>query len=412
MLLPRISFACSNILINKPNYVIEARTLDFPIELLDINNETYRWYRKVPFYRHAIKQLLTNAFSYSKGYIGEEKISQVITQTKTIPNNRLVSWQTKYGYLGRKGFIGNSLLDGMNTEGLSISALFLPGTKYPKYDKNDARNALSIYDLSDYLLSMASSTDEAVKLVQNIQIVESSLKAISGIFVKDIPIHISIRDQYGDSAVIQFIDHKVVIHHLGSVLTNAPSYPDLINYTSAYNNLLGTQQSNASFIKQSKNYHLISQQILKPVKQLSTAQALVLPTDSSSHSRFVKAQYLLSHLPRAKTTREAINQADLIINKLVVPKHISNATLWVTFKDLKNKKIYYQDLHNYGKRMHTPEFMANGHESFDLNKMDFQKPKFKTLKLKQPEEVKVIYSVYDIPGIKSYFITDAIALNN
>src|ERR1700722_11787123 len=96
--------ACSDVFINKGGYHIEARTLDFLVNL---------------------------AFQEKMGFIGDENTTDVVIDADQIPTSQLATWKNKYGYLGRAAFNGEKMIDGMNTEGLSIAILYLPGTKYP-----------------------------------------------------------------------------------------------------------------------------------------------------------------------------------------------------------------------------------------------------------------------------------------
>ncbi|MCF6764888.1 linear amide C-N hydrolase [Thiotrichales bacterium 19S3-7] len=406
--------ACSNIFLYDKNYVIEARTLDFPVELLDRNNQAYSWYAKIPIYQAAITQLLNHAFSYKKGYINSTQISNVIINNNNIPITKLAHWTNKYGYFGRTGFIGNNILDGMNTQGLSVSAMFHPGSTYPKYNQSDSRPALSVYDTSDFVLGNASTTEEAITLLKQYQIVESSLKAIDGIFVKDIPLHLSIRDAHGNSAVIEFIHGEVAIYSIGDVLTNAPSYKLQVQNTLFYKKLLNykpyskkpsNNQSN-SIINQKSDYSYI--------KQPEFPVLLILPEGTSSKERFIRANALLNHLPQVLTNQDAMYQAQLVIEKLTVPDEVTSETLWITFKDLKHRKLYYKDLYNYANRTAIPEAVSNQAQVFDLNTMDFELKLVNHPKknLYHNERIKAIYSLYDIPGIKSYFIYDQFAHND
>jgi len=78
------AFACSDIFINKEGYHIEARTLDFFVNI---------------------------AFEDKIGFVGD---------ADKIPAAQLTSWKNKYGYFGRAAFNGEKVMDAMNTEGFSI----------------------------------------------------------------------------------------------------------------------------------------------------------------------------------------------------------------------------------------------------------------------------------------------------
>jgi len=80
----------------------------------------------------------------------------------------LSNWQHKYSFAGRVAFDTAVVVDEMNTEGLGAALLYLPGASYPSYDPKDKRDALSIYDLSNYVLSQAKNVEEAKKLIEKV----------------------------------------------------------------------------------------------------------------------------------------------------------------------------------------------------------------------------------------------------
>ncbi|TNF69256.1 MAG: linear amide C-N hydrolase [Gammaproteobacteria bacterium] len=404
--------ACSNIFLDNQQYIIEARTLDFPIELLDSKNQAYSWYTKLPIYQTYIKKLLNHAFSYKKGYLNTTHISNIVIDSNSVPINQLAHWNNRYGYFGRKGFIGDNLLDGINSEGLSISAMFHPGSIYPKFNPNDPRPVLSVYDTSDFVLGSAKTTKEAINLLKQYQIVESALKAVPGIFIKDIPVHLSIRDVNGDSAVVEFINAQVVIHSIGNVITNAPSYQSQIQNAVHYRNLLGDNSQVSSFCPDNFNTLTIKNNSYSYIEKAKFSMLLALPEGTSSIERFIRANTLLNHLPPIKNNQEAIYQAKLIIDQLIVAEEVTSETLWVTLKDLKNKKIYYKDLYNYKSRTSIPEAVNHQYQIFDLNEMNFNSSHSFKKDIYHNERVKAIYSLYDIPGINSYFINDQFVLSD
>jgi len=127
--------ACSDVFINKGGYHVEARTLDFLVNI---------------------------AFEDKIGFIDQENTTDVVIDADRIPSKQLTSWKNKYGFFGRAAFNGQKIIDGMNTQGLSVSILYLPGSKFPAFNPKDQKPVLAIYDLAPYLLSQAANVNEAL----------------------------------------------------------------------------------------------------------------------------------------------------------------------------------------------------------------------------------------------------------
>ncbi len=104
--------ACSDIFINHPNAHIEARSMDFGMNIA--MNDTF-------------------------GFIGQKNTTDIVIDAEKIPVKSLTSWTNKYGYWGRYAFHTPKVDDAMNTEGLSISGLYLDTyTQYPVYNPRQA----------------------------------------------------------------------------------------------------------------------------------------------------------------------------------------------------------------------------------------------------------------------------------
>src|SRR5690349_9270280 len=118
--IPYAASACSDIFVNKGGYHIVARTLDFLVNI---------------------------GFQDKVGYVGDQNTTDIIIDTDKIPSKQVATWINKYGFVGRAAFKGGKLMDGMNTQGLAVAALYLPGSKYPSYDSKNTKPALGIYDI-------------------------------------------------------------------------------------------------------------------------------------------------------------------------------------------------------------------------------------------------------------------------
>ena len=178
--------ACSDIFINHPNAHVEARSMDFGMNI---------------------------AMGDTFGFIGQNNTTDIIIDADKIPVKSLTSWTNKYGYWGRNAFNTSKVDDAMNTEGLSVSGLYLDQyTQYPAYDVKDTRPVLGVFDLPNFIISQARNVDEAVALLKSHQIVQSAVEIRPGIFLKNTPLHLVLRDKTGKSAVVEFVGGRTLIY--------------------------------------------------------------------------------------------------------------------------------------------------------------------------------------------------------
>jgi choloylglycine hydrolase len=361
------AFACTDVFINKGGYHVEARTLDF---------------------------LVNFAFEDRIGFIGDKNTTDVIIDADKIPATQLTSWENKYGFIGRSAFNGERFVDGMNTQGLSVAILYLPGSKFPVYDAADKRPVVAIYDLVSYLLAQASTTAEALKLVQSHQLVGSAVRVSEGNYIKDIPIHYVVRDKKGESLVIEFIEGKVKLYeNAGDVLTNAPTFDWQLKHASYYDSLLADNKApNDKFKNTVYNYD----EIYKSSVNVGEANLLGVLGDFTPPSRFARAKVFLNNFPAPSSREIAIYQADTLINSLSVPAlKGAEPTLWASIKDLDNSVYYTKNILFYqGDNKVASVSITNGYTPFDLKSFDFKAPGAPAMKLIiQPTDPKAIKKI-------------------
>ncbi len=346
---------CSDIFVNQPGSHIEARTMDFGLNLA--MDETF-------------------------GFIGQENTTDVVIDAQKIPAKQLTRWTNKYGYWGRDAYDSAKIVDGMNTQGFSLGALYAAGfTKYAEYNPKDSRPVIGFFDLGTYLLSRAATVDEAIGLMEGLQIVQSALPLKAGVFLKNIPVHFIMRDATGNSAVVESIDGKIVINeHAGNVMTNSPSYPEHLAQVKKYDNL----------------------DIRKDLKLTG------LPGGFSSTERFARASVMLRNLPKPYSNTEALYQANRVINSVTVPffgpgKGDVGATVWRVLKDLDRKVVYEISLLYFqgGGKIAPTHVASDSYNIIDLTSIDFshvpREFEGKTIQPTPPDRVVKILSAKDIP---------------
>lgn len=154
---------------------------------------------------------LTNLYIFPRG-----------TARRGANTDNTVFWTSKYGTLSAAGYdIG--ITDGMNEAGLVANLLFLPESVYER--PGDTRPVMGLSIWTQYVLDNFATVDEAVAELE---------KEAFRIDAPDLPngvksrLHLAISDASGDSAIFEYRDGKLEIHHgrQYQVMTNSPFYAD------------------------------------------------------------------------------------------------------------------------------------------------------------------------------------------
>jgi penicillin V acylase-like amidase (Ntn superfamily) len=181
-------FACSDIIVNRGDYVVSARTMDFPQEMFT--------------------KLTLNPRGVTR--------RSMLPQDGDIP----LQWTSKYGSITLNSF-GPGASDGLNEHGLSAALLWLSSTEWPRSDGNPA---LSSNYWAQYCLDNFKTVTEAVGELKKIRVYSFSMPGIHSGEV--VPLHLVLHDATGDSAVLEYVAGELVVHHPTEqpVVTNDPSY--------------------------------------------------------------------------------------------------------------------------------------------------------------------------------------------
>ncbi len=232
-------------------------------------------------------------------------------------------WISKYGSVIAAVYdIGTS--DGMNEAGLVTSLLYLDESDY---GQPDGRPAIGVASWAQYVLDNFSTVNEAVEALskETFRVVSGKLPNGAGAQV-----HLAISDATGDSAIFEYVDGKLVIHHgkQYKVMTNSPSYDKQIALNAYWEKIGGLA---------------------------------FLPGTNSAADRFARASFLLNAIPTKadphyitavpdqKFQYQAAASVLGVQRSVSVPLGITtpgqpniSSTLWRTVSDQKNK-IYYFD---------------------------------------------------------------------
>ncbi len=225
-----------------------------------------------------------------------------------------MQWTSKYGSVIAAGFDVAST-DGMNEKGLVANLLYLVESEYPTPTANDPRKALSVAAWVQYVLDNYATVAEAVEALQKEPFYIVTMMTPDG---KPGQVHLSISDATGDSAIFEYIDGKLTIHHSRDyqVMTNSPPFDQQIGINNYWKQIGGTT---------------------------------MLPGTNRAADRFVRASFYINAIPKTSNITEAIASAFSVIRNVSVPRGIStpdqpniSSTLWRTVSDHKNKRYFFE----------------------------------------------------------------------
>lgn len=221
-----------------------------------------------------------------------------------------LKWTSRYGCVVASIHSAGTV-DGLNERGLAVHMLYSKSCDYGP--RNPAKPGLRAGLLAQYLLDNAASVDQALIVLSGIQPV--MIQAHGHKFT----IRMAMEDSYGDSAIVEFIQGKCVVHHGREfrILTNDPNYDDQLPWLKA-------------------------QDFAHP------SITMPIPGNVTAADHFQEAAYYLSLLPKPQNPREAVADILCLTCDLSVPAGVTytNAgiygTEYRTIVDLKGRHYYFQ----------------------------------------------------------------------
>lgn len=224
-----------------------------------------------------------------------------------------LQWTSKYGSVIASGY-DISTTDGLNEAGLSVGALWLVESEYPKYDGTTP--GLSIAAWAQYVLDNFATVDEAVKTLRTepFTIVTDKVPGEDRLAT----LHLAISDSSGDSAVIEYINGKQVIHHgkQYQVMTNSPTFDEQLALNSYWTQIGGT---------------------------------VMLPGTNRAADRFARASFYVNAVPKTDDPVESIASVFSVIRNTSVPFGLTtpdqpniSSTRWRTVADQKRMLYFFE----------------------------------------------------------------------
>ena len=262
-----------------------------------------------------------------------------------------IEWTSKYGSVIASGY-DVSTTDGMNEKGLVANVLWLVESKYPNPNNDKPKLAISIW--GQYVLDNFATVAEAVQALEKepYSIVSANVPGESRLTT----LHLSLSDSTGDSAIIEYIDGKQVIHHgkKYQVMTNSPIFEKQLALEEYWKEIGGTT---------------------------------MLPGTNRSADRFARATFYINAIPKSTDTVETIASVFSVIRNVSVPYGITtpdqpniSSTRWRTVSDHKRKLYFFESAL-------TPNTFW-----VDFKDIDFSSKSGKVMKLDLGKDQRNIYS--------------------
>jgi len=222
-----------------------------------------------------------------------------------------LEWTSKFGSVIASGY-NISTTDGMNEKGLVVNLLWLAESEYPEFDRSKPGLALSLW--AQYMLDNFATVNDAVDVLEKEPFIVVTAQVPGEARLANL--HMSISDASGDSAVVEYVNGKQVIHHGGQyqVMTNSPTYDQQLALVSYWREIGGT---------------------------------VMLPGTNRAADRFARASFYINAIPKNEDPDMAVASVFSVIRNASVPFGITtpdqpniSSTRWRTVAD-QARLIYF-----------------------------------------------------------------------
>lgn len=224
-----------------------------------------------------------------------------------------VEWTAKYGSVVAAAY-DICTTDGLNEAGLSANLLWLAESVYPKHDGSRPGLCISIW--AQYVLDNFATVAEAVEALST----EPFEVVTDGVPGQDrlATLHLSLSDATGDSAIVEYVDGKQVIHHgrQYQVMTNSPIFDQQLAVNAYWEQLGGT---------------------------------VMLPGTNRAADRFARASFYVNAIPKSEDPKVALASVLSVVRNVSVPFGIStpdepniSSTRWRTIAHHARKLYFFE----------------------------------------------------------------------
>ncbi len=228
------------------------------------------------------------------------------------PNS--IRWTAKYGSVVATGY-DVSTTDGVNEKGLEANLLWLVESDYPEFGK-DSKPGLTIAAWAQYVLDNFATVDEAVAALEKepFTIVTANVPGENRLTT----LHLSMSDASGDSAIVEYIHGRQVIHHSRDyqVMTNSPTFDEQLALNAYWKQIGGT---------------------------------VFLPGTNRASDRFARASFYVNAIPKGEDPNHALASVFSVIRNVSVPYGLNtseepniSSTRWRTVFDHKRELYFFE----------------------------------------------------------------------
>lgn len=225
-----------------------------------------------------------------------------------------IRWTSKYGSVVATGY-DVSTTDGVNEAGLSANLLWLVESEYPSIG-TDSKPGLTIAAWAQYVLDNFATVEEAVADLEKepFTIVSDNVPGETRLTT----LHLSMSDASGDSAIVEYIGGRQVIHHgrQYQVMTNSPIFDQQLALNAYWKQIGGT---------------------------------VMLPGTNRAADRFARASFYVNAIPKFEDTNRAVASVFSVIRNVSVPFGLNtpeepniSSTRWRTVFDHKRKLYFFE----------------------------------------------------------------------
>ncbi|WP_288405304.1 linear amide C-N hydrolase [uncultured Acinetobacter sp.] len=225
-----------------------------------------------------------------------------------------IQWTSKYGSVVATGY-DVATTDGVNEAGLNANLLWLVESQYPD-EKTSNKPKLTIAAWAQYALDNFATINEAVTALEKEPFIIVS-DAVPG-EQRLTTLHLSLSDATGDSAIIEYINGKQVIHHSKTyqVMTNSPIFEEQLALNEYWKKIGGTT---------------------------------FLPGTNRAADRFARASFYINAIPKTEDPKASLASVFGVIRNVSVPYGLNteeepniSSTRWRTVVDHKHKMYFFE----------------------------------------------------------------------
>ena len=225
-----------------------------------------------------------------------------------------LKWTSKYGSVIASGY-DISTTDGVNEAGLNANLLWLVESQYPSFGAN-SKPGLSIAAWAQYVLDNFATVQQAVAALSEepFTLVSDNMPGENRLTT----VHLSISDASGDSAIVEYIGGKQVIHHgrQYQVMTNSPTFDQQLALNTYWKQIGGTT---------------------------------MLPGTNRAADRFARASFYVNAIPKDQSPNKALASVFSVIRNASVPYGLNtpqepniSSTRWRTVFDHERKLYFFE----------------------------------------------------------------------